>query len=58
MKPLGGALKTLAIPLLHPFRGLVTWACQRGMLPDPSCSSHPVKNVVAMVQYGGNKNRP
>ena len=28
-------LKTLGLPvLLHPFRGSITWACQRGLLPS------------------------
>ena len=29
-----GTLKAIAIPLLHPLRGSVTWACQRGILPS------------------------
>ena len=34
MKRTRATLKALGLPLLlHPFRGLITWACQRGILP-------------------------
>ncbi len=33
MSALRNALKTVATPLVHPLRGPVTWACQRGILP-------------------------
>jgi FkbM family methyltransferase len=33
MKRMRGMMKSLGIPLLlHPFRGSITWACQRGLL--------------------------
>jgi FkbM family methyltransferase len=32
MEGMRAILKALGLPLLHPFRGWITWACQRGLL--------------------------